>query len=118
MKIMDDAHSGVPDGTAGAREPGAHTPGPWVQFADGGKTVAIMPAMREGTIAAFEPPYPTDADCHLIAAAPDLLAALKQVVGVADRKTDEFDAARAAIAKASGARAPASPPHNPNARQL
>lgn len=33
-------------------------------------------------------------------AAPDLLAALKGVLRVADRATDEFDAARAAIAKA------------------
>jgi len=35
-------------------------------------------------------------------AAPDLLAALIAVVGIADRKTDEFDTARAAIAKAKG----------------
>jgi len=38
----------------------------------------------------------------LIAAAPELLAALKAVVAIADRRTDEFDAARAAIAKAEG----------------
>ncbi|HXJ14353.1 MAG TPA: hypothetical protein VNH19_18915 [Candidatus Limnocylindrales bacterium] len=42
------------------------------------------------------------ANARLIAAAPDLLAALQAVVRVADRKTDEFDAARAAIAKATG----------------
>jgi hypothetical protein len=36
----------------------------------------------------------------LIAAAPDLLEALKGVLRVADRATVEFDAARAAIAKA------------------
>lgn len=35
-------------------------------------------------------------------AAPDLLAALEGVLRVADRKTVEFDAARAAIAKARG----------------
>lgn len=35
-------------------------------------------------------------------AAPDLLAALRGVLRVADRKTDEFDAARAAIKKATG----------------
>lgn len=40
------------------------------------------------------------ADARLIAAAPDLLAALKAVVSVADRATVEFDKARAAIAKA------------------
>lgn len=34
--------------------------------------------------------------------APDLLEALKAVLRVADRKTDEFDAARAAVAKAEG----------------
>lgn len=35
-------------------------------------------------------------------AAPEPLAALKKVVAIADRKTDEFDRARAAIAKAEG----------------
>lgn len=40
------------------------------------------------------------ANARLIAAAPDLLSALIGVLRVADRKTDEFDAARAAIAKA------------------
>ena len=39
---------------------------------------------------------------NLIAAAPELLAALEGVLRVADRQTDEFDAARAAIAKARG----------------
>lgn len=41
-------------------------------------------------------------DARLIAAAPDLLAALQGVLRVSDRKTDEFDAARAAVAKATG----------------
>ena len=41
-----------------------------------------------------------EANACLIAAAPDLLEALIGVLRVADRKTDEFDAARAAIAKA------------------
>lgn len=41
-------------------------------------------------------------DAALIAAAPDLLAALKGVLRVADRATDEFDAACVAIAKAEG----------------
>lgn len=39
------------------------------------------------------------ANARLISAAPELLEALKGVVRVADRATDEFDAARAAIAK-------------------
>ena len=41
-------------------------------------------------------------DARLMAAAPELLEALKGVLRVADRKTDEFDAARAAINKATG----------------
>lgn len=43
------------------------------------------------------------AKAHLIAAAPELLEALQAVVAVSDRATDEFDRARAAIAKATGA---------------
>ncbi|AXH72127.1 MAG: hypothetical protein [Siphoviridae sp. ctdc_1] len=42
------------------------------------------------------------ANGNLIAAAPELLDALQGVVRVADRETDEFIAARAAIAKALG----------------
>ena len=42
------------------------------------------------------------ANAKLIAAAPELLEALKAVVSVADRKTVEFEMAHAAIAKATG----------------
>ncbi len=41
-------------------------------------------------------------NARLIAAAPELLEALQGVIKVADRDTDEFVAARAAIAKALG----------------
>lgn len=41
-------------------------------------------------------------DGSLLAAAPDLLVALRAVLSVADRDTVEFDLARAAIAKAEG----------------
>ncbi|EBO4170082.1 hypothetical protein LB58_21180 [Salmonella enterica] len=41
-------------------------------------------------------------DAQLISAAPELLEALQAVVRVADRQTDEFDMARAAINKALG----------------
>lgn len=44
-----------------------------------------------------------EGNARLIAAAPDLLAALEGVLRVADRQTTEFDAARAAILKATGA---------------
>jgi ribose 5-phosphate isomerase len=43
-----------------------------------------------------------DMDQSFIAERDELLTALKGVVRVADRKTVEFDAARAAIAKAEG----------------
>lgn len=43
----------------------------------------------------------SDPDARLCAAAPELLAALEGVVAVADRNTDEFNRARAAIAKAT-----------------
>lgn len=46
--------------------------------------------------------YMCKEDKNLIIAAPDLLEALIAVVRVADRATDEFDMARAAIAKALG----------------
>ncbi|TIM24827.1 MAG: hypothetical protein E5Y74_00070 [Mesorhizobium sp.] len=42
------------------------------------------------------------ANANLIAAAPELLEALQAVVRVADRATDEFDMAHAAISKALG----------------
>ena len=43
-----------------------------------------------------------EANTHLVAAAPELLEALQAVVALADRATDEFDMARAAIKKALG----------------
>lgn len=42
------------------------------------------------------------ANANLIAAAPDLLAALKEVVRISDRKHAAWDAAKAAIAQAEG----------------
>lgn len=42
------------------------------------------------------------ADAHLMAAAPDLLEALQEVVTISDRTHDAWDKARAAIAKALG----------------
>lgn len=78
-----------------------HTPAPWVEFADKGDTIALMAAMRAMDVCNFATPYPSRADARLMAAAPDLLAALRGVLRVADRDTEEFDAARAAIAKAT-----------------
>lgn len=95
------------------------TPGPWTfstdnQFGD----TRFYIAQQEG--APYTPHYSDvatviaetcvgdqlaiqEANARLIAASPELLAALQGVLRVADRATDEFDAARAAIAKATGA---------------
>jgi hypothetical protein len=82
-----------------------HTPGPWE--IDRGwhlyerdryyKIVAGWDYPHGFSLSAFM----NEADACLIAAAPDLLEALKAVLAVADRKTVEFDMARAAIAKAT-----------------
>jgi hypothetical protein len=59
-----------------------HTPGPWVVFTDSvsDRALAILPAMRRGEVCEFAK-APEDADARLIAAAPDLLGALKAICG-------------------------------------
>jgi hypothetical protein len=85
-----------------------HTPGPWTAQSNGhygfiieheGSSIAAVWGQKINMNAT---PLPASANACLIAAAPDLLEALKGVIAVADRKTNEFDAARAAIAKATG----------------
>ena len=80
-----------------------HTPGPWNTYVNDHRSVVVRKMFDDQTesneIARCCSGF---ADARLIAAAPDLLEALKAVVRVADRKTDEFDAARAAIARAEG----------------
>lgn len=86
-----------------------HTPGPWTveEYGDDETPTLVIHKDSESRICfmatpgSHGDPAKIEADAHLIAAAPDLLAALQAVVRVADRKTDEFDAARAAIAKAT-----------------
>ena len=76
-----------------------HTAGPWqvggqfgtATFVNAG---TICVAKCDGKLHA--------ANARLIAAAPELLEALKAVVIIADRATVEFDAAKAAISKATG----------------
>lgn len=94
-----------------------HTPGPWEIDVDTRPvevcTIYGVPPQGEdgqrfiyvrGAIGDWDATEETNlANAHLIAAAPELLEALKGVLRIADRKTDEFDAARAAIAKATGA---------------
>lgn len=87
------------------------TPAPWGLVANDGVSYGIVVASTSlglnicdvnfslrGDIFARNAKH----DANLIAAAPDLLEALIAVVRVADRATDEFDMARAAIDKALG----------------
>lgn len=83
-----------------------HTPGPW-------SVNVIGQHWNNKSLKHIEVTFGQDGECicdtvynpsdaKLISAAPDLLAALQAVVRVADRQTDEFDMARAAISKALG----------------
>lgn len=94
------------------------TKGPWVEFSDEGRTVAILPAMRDGEVCNFRTPYPSRANARLIAASPDLLEACRLFDEAARDAVRELNAAglpcpstialaaeqaRHAIAKATGA---------------
>ena len=85
-----------------------HTPGPWVCFYKHkyDEWHVSVPILHSATKwALFDDGVCSDnpeADARIISAAPDMLAALEGVLRVADRTTDEFDAVRAAIAKALG----------------
>ena len=59
--------------------------------------VAALKAERDAQLAIYD-----EVIDNLQSQVDELAAALKGVIRVADRKTDEFDAARAAIAKAEG----------------
>ena len=77
-----------------------YTPGPW-KFIDVIGCCAIEAADRQ-LLKYMSPTSTNVANARLMASAPDLLEALEAVLSVADRATDEFDLARAAIAKAKG----------------
>lgn len=98
-----------------------HTPGPWAALSHGvivgGVTRGTWPSSRQDALASV---YRVDIDnqgsqlsnAQLMAAAPDLLAALQVIVALDDGDNAElwdfdaeFSAARAAIAKATGAAA-------------
>jgi hypothetical protein len=85
-----------------------HTPGPWtIDVAYGGWSIrskGIMLALSGGSISTWITPEDEDAaNARLIAAAPDLLEALKRVCSHGYRTSPDWDNARAAIAKAEGA---------------
>ena len=83
------------------------TPGPWFV-----KRQNPSPTTGEWMIAGSKPGYLAEirdcgsgdvqANAHLIAAAPDLYAALEEVIRISDRKHDAWDKAKAALVKARG----------------
>lgn len=78
-----------------------HTPGPWINGGAVGYGILVSSEARLICVV-YGPPgveFP-EGNANLIAAAPELLAALKEVVRLTDRKTDIWDAAKAAISKA------------------
>lgn len=81
-----------------------HAPGPWKIEVDPtsywvtdseGKRAICKVLGYSGTL---------EQNANLIAAAPDLLEALQEVVRISDRNHDAWDKAKAAIAKANGER--------------
>ena len=82
-----------------------HTPGPWFVTPDG---TAVYKkdgyGYRGDTICLFVGHPFIDANARLIAAAPELLAALQALAALPNKHRPEemWDAARAAIAKATG----------------
>jgi hypothetical protein len=94
----------------------AHTPGPWVVLSDDDRAVIVGNARTQSTpiveilfdeIETFAPVIEEAiANARLIAAAPDLMAALERLVANLDEgdfiSTTRIDDARAAIAKAKG----------------
>ena len=88
-----------------------HTPGPWVVYDDSndGKTNRIEIAARGKTVARIYHSVPAEdlPNARLIAAAPDLLEALKDTLQLLEVYCEDFEEAtrkqaRAAIAKAEG----------------
>ena len=81
-----------------------HTPGPWYPYLDrlGGRHVSSG-QIHVATIGSIFYPLQADIDARLIAAAPELLVALKGMLDIYDRYTGvglpEADAARAVINK-------------------
>jgi hypothetical protein len=88
-----------------------HTPGPWAWVYDGSSDYSIgeaedPQAKAVAGVYAWGRDYDTaEANCALIAAAPDLLAALKELVAHSSCRAGDvpmWQAAEAAIAKAEG----------------
>lgn len=92
-----------------------HTAGPWAAFKRAGKydgynihggagaretVIAVVKGSTGVTMTSMD--EEEAANASLIAAGPELLEALKEIVAISDRKHDAWDRAKAAIAKAQG----------------
>lgn len=84
------------------------TPGPWIVDDRSSKPRILTGASPNYLIAAgpicggSAARRTAEANGRLIAAAPELYAALEEVVRISDRKHDAWDEAKAALAKARG----------------
>ena len=94
------------DKARGMNEP-KWTPGPWRVETSGRGSLCV--ASDDAWICGELDNQPhemrtseAEANAHLIAAVPELYEALQNVIREADRKTDAFNRARAALAKARG----------------
>lgn len=80
-----------------------YTPAPWFAINYGGfVTIQNVDYYDQSDLLDEDKCQEAKANGTLAAYAPELLEALEAVVCIADRKTPEFDAAKAAIAKAKG----------------
>ena len=111
--LVEDAAKPAPDAThgdcpacAGERQGRAqHTPGPWsftVSAESGGNPSAWNIIAPCGGVVAETGSGTDDANARLIAAAPELLAALQNILAANPDLAEVADEARAAIAKATG----------------
>jgi hypothetical protein len=102
--------------SGGAMQQTQHTPGPWTADSGDGQYYGVFRESDGGGICYLSEPggqlLPTDrnwpeheANARLIAAAPDLLAALRNIIAAPRNASRAFihEIARAAIAKAEGA---------------
>ena len=82
----------------------AHTPGPWftTKVSNYNEVARIGRAWNISTMLPLADFGDVDADARLIAAAPDLLEALKRAKRHLSVYSEEFDMAEQAIAKATG----------------
>ena len=79
-----------------------HSPGPWLVDDDTG---VIFSGTGSGAVAMAPYPQNRAANARLIAAAPDMLAALKAASRIRNGWPEVFDLIDAAIAKATGSHA-------------